>query len=555
MIILDKKSYALLEYLIALEHAETVMQLSKQLNQSRRKIYYHLEKINDALPEDCEPIVSYPRVGIVLNERQKKVCQDLLAELTDYSYVMSVEERQQLMLAYIAISQEKVTIEKMMQLSDVSRNTILNDLRTIRERLDKEQQEVTLRVTKGQGYYLECSVLVKVQWLYKLFKAIHAKGNAHFQTFMNKQLDKMIEMESYFSSAMVAYLEAYLPILQENLGKKINQQEYQFLLYSLPYMLLSYRKVAIQSVEQASLVGEFEQLRVRKEYMVAQKLAGELHRRFAVLLDEVEVGLIAMLLLSFRKDQDDHLQSRDYAAMRETLQQFIGQLREEWGLRFVSQENLRNQLLTHCKALLYRKTYGILFDNPLTAAIQTQYADLFLATKSCVPILEQAWSVVLTDDEVAYLTIHIGGALEVVPYEPQSRTVMLVCDEGIAVQQLLHQQCAHYLSHMRIEGVMTSEEYEAHRSTLAVDFLITTMQELEAAIPTIVVDPILTDGQIVRLLHIDRGGHAEEFQLFSQHLKQLIQHYIKDAGEGRKLRKAIEKTVYQDLWLDHEDVK
>ena len=50
MIILDKKSYALLSYLIKLDEPETVMTISKKLKQSRRKIYYHLEKINDALP-------------------------------------------------------------------------------------------------------------------------------------------------------------------------------------------------------------------------------------------------------------------------------------------------------------------------------------------------------------------------------------------------------------------------------------------------------------------------------------------------------------------------
>ncbi|MFV1219044.1 hypothetical protein, partial [Klebsiella pneumoniae] len=64
MIILDKKSYDLLFYLLKLEEPETVMAIANALNQSRRKVYYHLEKINDALPSDVPQIVSYPRVGI-----------------------------------------------------------------------------------------------------------------------------------------------------------------------------------------------------------------------------------------------------------------------------------------------------------------------------------------------------------------------------------------------------------------------------------------------------------------------------------------------------------
>lgn len=34
-------------------------QCQKKLKQSRRKIYYHLDKINDDLPDGIEKIVSY----------------------------------------------------------------------------------------------------------------------------------------------------------------------------------------------------------------------------------------------------------------------------------------------------------------------------------------------------------------------------------------------------------------------------------------------------------------------------------------------------------------
>ena len=144
MIILDKKSYALLSYLIKLDEPETVMTISKKLKQSRRKIYYHLEKINDALPTDVEQIISYSRVGIVLNVKQKAACRLLLKELDAYSYVMSINERMQLILLYIGVSDQRVTIEKLMQLTDVSRNTVLNDLNEVRQELSLEQYQIQL---------------------------------------------------------------------------------------------------------------------------------------------------------------------------------------------------------------------------------------------------------------------------------------------------------------------------------------------------------------------------------------------------------------------------
>lgn len=43
MILLDKTSCELLRYLIGLQEAATIMTISRELGQSRRKVYYHLE--------------------------------------------------------------------------------------------------------------------------------------------------------------------------------------------------------------------------------------------------------------------------------------------------------------------------------------------------------------------------------------------------------------------------------------------------------------------------------------------------------------------------------
>ena len=82
MILLDKTSCELLRYLIRLQEAATIMTISRELGQSRRKVYYHLEKINDALADYEEEIVSRPRVGILLTEQQKNLCWELLLHIS-----------------------------------------------------------------------------------------------------------------------------------------------------------------------------------------------------------------------------------------------------------------------------------------------------------------------------------------------------------------------------------------------------------------------------------------------------------------------------------------
>ena len=67
-----------------------------------------------------------------------------------------------------------------MELTEVSRNTVLNDLNTIRYQLSLEQYQVTLQVSKSQGYYLSAHPLNKIQHLQSLLYHIFMEGNGAF---------------------------------------------------------------------------------------------------------------------------------------------------------------------------------------------------------------------------------------------------------------------------------------------------------------------------------------------------------------------------------------
>ena len=446
MIILDRNSYDLLSYLIKLEEPETVMSISKVLNQSRRKVYYHLDKINEALPSEIPKIISYPRIGILLSSQQKAACRTLLADLDDYSYVMSIQERMLLSITYIAIAKDRVTIEKLMQINAVSRNTILNDLNELRQRLSFEPYSIKLQATKSKGYYLDCHPLSKIQYLNKLLHTIYTDSNPNFIAMMRDKLRDFADLSSYFSDDISSFIRGELQVSQALLGKKINSQDIRFMVATLPYQLLSYQNLGLSEREQRDLLSEFSPIKERKEYEIARHLNENLKREFHIELDEIETSLIAVLLLSYRKDRDMHLESHDYDDMRRVLSYFIDAFELDYHVCFKHKQLLLNQLLTHCKALLFRKAYGIVSNNPLTDQIKDKYADLFAMTKVCLSILENAWSIKMNDDDIAYITIHIGGELVQSETKPTPPAVLtLVCDEGIGVQKLFMQQCKQYL--------------------------------------------------------------------------------------------------------------
>ena len=234
MILLDQTSCDLLKYLIQLEEPETIMTISRATNQSRRKIYYHLEKINDALADVGEVISSRPRVGIVLTAYQKELCQALLEGVDPYSYVMSMTERMQLTVLYICIAKERVTIEKLMELTEVSRNTVLNDLNEIRNQLASEQYQVNLTSTKAQGYFLKCHPLNKIQYVHSLLYHIFVEGNHSFVMILTEKIKAFIGDDLLLSDDLQDFLNQRVQDVEQDLGKKINRHEIKFMLQVLP---------------------------------------------------------------------------------------------------------------------------------------------------------------------------------------------------------------------------------------------------------------------------------------------------------------------------------
>ncbi|EMC04772.1 BglG family transcription antiterminator [Streptococcus mutans] len=553
MIILDRNSYDLLSYLIKLEEPETVMSISKVLNQSRRKVYYHLDKINEALPSEIPKIISYPRIGILLSSQQKAACRTLLADLDDYSYVMSIQERMLLSITYIAIAKDRVTIEKLMQINAVSRNTILNDLNELRQRLSFEPYSIKLQATKSKGYYLDCHPLSKIQYLNKLLHTIYTDSNPNFIAMMRDKLRDFADLSSYFSDDISSFIRGELQVSQALLGKKINSQDIRFMVATLPYQLLSYQNLGLSEREQRDLLSEFSPIKERKEYEIARHLNENLKREFHIELDEIETSLIAVLLLSYRKDRDMHLESHDYDDMRRVLSYFIDTFELDYHVCFKHKQLLLNQLLTHCKALLFRKAYGIVSNNPLTDQIKDKYADLFAMTKVCLSILENAWSIKMNDDDIAYITIHIGGELvhsETKPTPPAALT--LVCDEGIGVQKLFMQQCKQYLPHSKIEAVLTSEQFYSIADIMAVDLVISTNDSLDTQLPTLFVHSILRDDDAIKLIRFAKQRGQTGQDDFDKKLETYIRHYVKNDSDCYVLKTKIEGLINEELLYDNK---
>lgn len=462
---------------------------------------------------------------------------------------MNMTERMQLTVLYICVANKRVTIEKLMELTEVSRNTVLNDLNEIRNQLASEQYQVNLTSTKAQGYFLKCHPLNKIQYVHSLLYHIFVEGNHSFVMILTEKIKEFIGEDLLLSDDLQDFLNQIVQDVEQDLGKKINRHEIKFMLQVLPYLLLSCRNMALNEEEQEDLKREFTLIRKRIEYQAAKNLNSNLQATFGLQLNDIEISLLAVLLLSYRKDRDIHATSQDFVQLKEAIDEFIWHFEVSSHFEIENKEDLLRNLLTHCKALLFRKTYGIVSQNPLTAQIKEKYAELFAVTKSCAVILEEAWLISLTDDEVAYLALHMGGFLKHNHAEKRdAKRIYLVCDEGVAVQKLLLKQCLYHLPNENLGAVFTTEQFKSVEDILDVDLLITTNDGLETTLPTIQVQPILDYEDVLNITSFVKDQSLSTKGVrFSQDLERLLSQYLKDSTRTQELKNKIQKLVNEEL--------
>ena len=124
-------------------------------------------------------------------------------------------------------------------------------------------------------------------------------------------------------------------------------------------------------------------IRKRIEYRVSERLSERLFETFEISLSELEISLLAILLLSYRKDRDVHAESEDFHQLKVTLEEFIWHFESQTKMEIENKEDLLRNLLIHCKALLFRKTYGIFSKILLLNKSVPSTATLYHPKKMC----------------------------------------------------------------------------------------------------------------------------------------------------------------------------
>ena len=156
------------------------------------------------------------------------------------------------------------------------------------------------------------------------------------------------------------------------------------------------------------------------------------------------------------------------------------------------------RLTMHVRNLINRAHEQSWSRNPLTKAIKTSYPMTYELAVFIASELQRQERIVINDDEIAYIAMHVGAHLEQQSRRRELVTCALVCPNYYDMHVLLRERIERELGDdLEIVTVLTRSDVDW--DALDADLVLTTIDPRLHADGVIVIQPFLTEGDVDRV--------------------------------------------------------
>lgn len=499
----------LLELLKKDDYISTTV-LAKAINTSKRTLFREISGCNSILKKYDLRMDSKTGLGIRVtgSKEDKVVLFTLLKSLDSNSGYYDVDQRRMLLTAELL---KNKTISKLVtyaQLFDVSEATISNDLSV----LDQWFEKFRLALIRKPGYGIE---LVGSED--DVRKAM--TNFVHDQLKENKLIDLIylyqddFDIREYFNQLDNSSI---LNLLNHEILSKVIQvirdSEFKYVQKMADSSLIGliiHLTIAIERLIARETINMDNDLLMKlkndDDYPNAKSLAKYMENAFMIDFPDDEIAYILMhlkgsKLKSYHSDSNDH-QSVDNMRLKTYITKMIQEFENKMKVQLVNDEILHKGLLTHLRPTLTRMDYKLSIRNPLLEQIQKQYSEVFLASKVAVKVLEKSIDESIPIDEVGYIALHFGAALERYHKKMNETTALrigVVCASGIGISSLLSSRLKNIFPDIYMIVPMAMEDVIPSIGN-QLDLLITTIPLEKSPIASVYVQPLLGDVDIEKI--------------------------------------------------------
>ncbi|HER8787772.1 TPA: BglG family transcription antiterminator [Streptococcus pyogenes] len=531
---LSKKELAIITFLI--HHKEQFVSsatLAEVIGMSDRTVRKYLKELISSLPEHGAHIISKQGRGYCL-EIDHSMAFDIFWQesvtskkrLADVTQVEESVDREDYVL-------HKFFFEELCQELYISRTTLKHVLAGIKERIIPYQLE--LEITHQH-----------IQIRGKEEDIRHFIMDYFFVTSFDNTLSTMVG-NTFLEG--INFAEIMIIVLDECRDAKLKLSDFVMNNLVLHIALMVQR---IRSGCPLELFSIPIAIRQSDEYQVALRILYRVEEVMGIRFPKEEANYIALHLKvkhSVGKHwQDDNTDEK----LQDHLKACIAKISQLTGMTLETDTNLFQGLLAHMMPLTTRLENHIQLTNPLTEEIKSQYPEIFTLTKQTFSDLLVCQKNDVSDDEWAYISLHLMAAIERYSNRYKLR-VLVVCATGYGSAMMLKNRLEkEFEGRLRIVDVISYYEITEERLK-TVDLIISSISlaNLMFLTPVITVSVFLSNQDIetIRQFIGEQEGIKKEVSLPSQMSLAKAEQLLTGVFSPNRFLYLDEKISKEDLLL------
>lgn len=469
----------------------TIKELTNSFHVTDRTIRTDIQAINLEIAKyECE-ILLKRKSGYYLmsyNKDKFKELQNQIEKQTNVLTFNSLDDRIKYILQKLLYSQDYVILDDLANEVFVSRNTLQNYIKPIKETLE----------TYNLIYVSKPNLGVKV------FGNEKDKRECLLNEILCK--DTPTYIIGFTKEEQMLFRDIDLFEIQTLVNQLLNKHDIHASDYDRKNLIM-HCALMISRVKTENYIPFDVQFPIQDDiYELIEQLCIQLENKFDI---QITSGEKQYIYLHIASNTHMNIYSVNTVKLQNQITKLLEVIYEEYNFDLRQDAILKKDLFNHFSSILSSKNIYLNKKNPLLNTIKTNFPLPFEITLTSTA---KVFSEALTEDEIGYISLHIGAAIErCFTSMYQKKRVVLVCGSGIATTRMLEARLQTFFnSKIVIVNKISYAEF-MHYDFANIDFVISTIPIQSDNIPVEIVDFTLKNTDIEkiskRLSHMDKKAN------------------------------------------------
>lgn len=468
---------------------------------TRRQAKYRIQKLNDLLKEEEVPpilVSSSATKDIVVSDDTKRVINSLLKDIDQNDvYYLSKKERLIYMYLMLFINKAHLTLNDFIDSLQVSRSTVLLDLKELTQTL--EELNIHIKNDRKRGYYLVGSEMEIRRFMMKnvIYTLADEDNNKVFDIFINDfYLDDFNYSKIYIS----------------NLAKKHKIRFVENRLIEFIYIFI-FLNTRMQNEKYSSdeIVGlmDIDAMSYMKEYKFSYELLKKYNTTENITKADVNYIAAWILGISFGDINED---TKDCVLISDLIGKMMTRFESLSGVHYKNTEEIFIQLYSHFRPAYYRLLFKLPIFNPVCDKVKEEYPELYQLVEQTMKPFNIIFGEEIPAGEIAYLTMHfstIYSGKKGVNIAKQ-KTALVVCSNGIGSSAILYNELTSMFPELHFLSPIDSSKLSDFSEKVDIIFATNYLENIpNINIPIIHVSPVMSIAeryQVMREVYMQLGS-------------------------------------------------